>query len=40
MTRETKEALLPALSLDLIKEEDFFMPAIMEQRQVFIEFLL
>jgi hypothetical protein len=40
MTRETKATLLPALSLVLIKEEDFFMPTIMEQRQVFIEFLL
>jgi hypothetical protein len=40
MTREKKATLLPALSLVLIKEDDFFMPAIMEQRQIFIEFLL
>lgn len=39
-TRETKAILLPALSLVLIKEDHFFMPAIMEQRHVFIEFLL
>jgi hypothetical protein len=40
MSREKKYTLLPALSSVLIKVGDFFIPAIMEQRQVFIEFLL
>jgi len=40
MIRETKSTLLPSLSSILIKVGDFFMPAVMEQRQVIIEFLL